>query len=210
MRQHDDHVQREEQDEETDTGIENGVDGQPQKLLPNAKLSLQPPKKNPLAKFEELCPPGGENTVVLYTTSLRGIRKTFEDCNNLRSALESFQVAVDERDVSMHQDFRVELKQMMDNKPVTVPRLFIKGRYIGGAEEVLQLHEDGQLGPLLEGLPQDHRGSGQPCDGCGGARFVPCLECSGSRKVVDPDNPKEVIRCPDCNENGLIQCPICC
>ncbi|MCO5610996.1 hypothetical protein L7F22_065244 [Adiantum nelumboides] len=164
---------------------------------------------DPLEKFDILCPPGGENSVVLYTTSLRGIRKTFEGCNSLRSVLESFQVIVDERDVAMHQGFRNELREMMGNKPVPVPRLFIKGRYIGGAEDVLQLHEDEELAPLLEGLPHDQRGSAHPCDGCGGARFVPCLECSGSRKVVDPDNAKAVIRCPDCNENGLIQCPIC-
>lgn len=164
-------------------------------------------KEDPLEKFEKLCPPGGEKSVVLYTTSLRGIRKTFEDCNSLRAVLQSFGISIDERDVAMHQGFRNELREMMGNKPVPVPRLFIRGRYVGGAEEVLQLHEEEQLAPLLEGAPKDH-GSGRPCDGCGGARFVPCLECNGSRKVVDPEI-KEVIRCPDCNENGLIQCPIC-
>jgi glutaredoxin domain-containing cysteine-rich protein 1 len=28
-------------------------------------------------KFERLCPPSGEDRVVIYTTTLRGIRKTF-------------------------------------------------------------------------------------------------------------------------------------
>ncbi|KAI5064476.1 hypothetical protein GOP47_0021146 [Adiantum capillus-veneris] len=198
QRQHDDddQIARKEDEEKVQLPII--------KPLPVVKKCV-----DPLEKYDKVCPPGGENSVVLYTTSLRGIRKTFEDCNGLRSVLESFQVIVDERDVAMHQGFRNELREMMGNRPVPVPRLFIKGRYIGGAEDVLQLHEEEELAPLLEGLPRDRRGSTHPCDGCGGARFVPCLECSGSRKVVDPDNGKEVIRCPDCNENGLIQCPIC-
>eukprot|EP01018_Ginkgo_biloba_P013272 Gb_37928 [translate_table: standard] len=161
--------------------------------------------KDPLENFEEKCPPGGENAVVLYTTTLRGIRKTFEDCNKVRSVLESCGVCISERDVSMHLSFRNELVDLM-GKLVTVPRLFVKGRYIGGVDEVLRIHEQGRLSELLEGLPTDM--AGKICDGCGGVRFVPCLECSGSRKLVDEDN--KVIRCPECNENGLIQCPICC
>lgn len=161
--------------------------------------------KDSLENYEEKCPPGGQNAVVLYTTTLRGIRKTFEDCNSVRCVLESYGICISERDVSMHMPFRNELEQLM-GRIVPVPRLFIKGRYIGGAEEVLRLHEEDKLGGLLEGIPADTLG--KVCDGCGGVRFVPCLECSGSCKLVDEDN--SVVRCPDCNENGLIQCPICC
>ncbi|URE13132.1 Glutaredoxin [Musa troglodytarum] len=50
-----------------------------------------------LRSYQEKCPPGGENTVVLYTTTLRGIRKTFEDCNAVRSTLESYHVRIMER-----------------------------------------------------------------------------------------------------------------
>jgi glutaredoxin domain-containing cysteine-rich protein 1 len=91
-------------------------------------------------------------------------------------------------------------------KVVSVPRLFIKGRYIGGIEELAKLHEHGTLSELLEGLPKDFNG-GDACDGCGGARFLPCLRCNGSCKLRKDDN--HVSRCPQCNENGLIQCPIC-
>lgn len=164
-----------------------------------------PENKGSLEDYEEKCPPGGQNAVVLYTTTLRGIRKTFEDCNTVRCVLESYGICFSERDVSMHMPFRNELEQLM-GRIVTVPRLFIKGRYIGGAEEVLRLHEEDNLGGLLEGIPADTLG--RVCDGCGGVRFVPCLECSGSCKLVDEVN--NVMRCPECNENGLIQCPICC
>eukprot|EP00252_Welwitschia_mirabilis_P015705 TRINITY_DN3476_c0_g1_i1.p1 TRINITY_DN3476_c0_g1~~TRINITY_DN3476_c0_g1_i1.p1 ORF type:complete len:377 (+),score=60.46 TRINITY_DN3476_c0_g1_i1:258-1388(+) len=167
----------------------------------------RPAKRNPLEDFEEKCPPGGENSVVLYTTSLRGIRKTFEDCNTVRSILEGFGVSVDERDVSMHSDFRNEIRDLM-GKPVPAPSLFIRGRYIGGAEEVMNLNDDGKLSDLLEGFCSGNAGAGKPCEGCGGIRFVPCLECSGSRKLHDSEN--SVLRCPHCNENGLIQCPLCC
>lgn len=156
--------------------------------------------------------------MVLYTTTLRGIRKTFEDCNAVRAALDGLGVWVRERDVSMDLGFREELRGLM-SEPVAVPRVFVRGRYIGGAEQVLQMHEDGRLGLLVEGLPKS-RNSGA-CDGCGGVRFLPCFRCSGSRKlVVAPaadaakasggGRPNErVVRCPDCNENGLAFCPIC-
>lgn len=159
---------------------------------------------DPLDEFEWKCPPNGEEIVVLYTTTLRGIRKTFEDCNYLREILHSFSIGIDERDVSMHAIFRNELRELLGG-PVQVPRMFIKGRYIGGVDDATKLHEEGKLSHLLEGLPKDLNTG--ICDGCGGIRFVPCLECSGSCKIVDQD--QNVLRCPGCNENGLIHCPIC-
>lgn len=161
-------------------------------------------KVDPFEKFEERCPPGGEGRVVIYVTSLRGIRKTFEDCSHMKLVIMGYRVAIDERDVSMHADFRQELKDLL-GRPMPVPRLFIKGRYIGGSEEVSLLHEDGTLAKLLETMPQQT--SWEQCEGCGGHRFVPCAECSGSCKVINEDD--QVVRCTECNENGLVRCPIC-
>ncbi|CAK9263929.1 unnamed protein product [Sphagnum jensenii] len=161
---------------------------------------------HPLASYELKCPPGGEERVVLYSTSLRGIRQTFESCNNVRMILESFNVHVDERDVSMHAGFREELKALIEKPIVSVPRVFINGYYIGGAEEVIELHEDGLLLHLVETLPVQT--SRQICDCCGGIRFVPCTECSGSCKILTHSTNK-VTRCPYCNENGLIRCTLC-
>ncbi|MCO5560400.1 hypothetical protein L7F22_014015 [Adiantum nelumboides] len=163
--------------------------------------------KSLLEDYEELCPPGGNQAVVLYTTSLRGIRKTYEDCIKAQETLKSYGVLIDERDVSMHLEYRNELRQLMQ-RLVTVPRLFVKGRYIGGAEVIAKLAEDGQLGWLLEGATRAHCGAeGAACDGCAGAKFVHCLGCSGSCKIVN--DKRQVGRCLECNENGLIQCPIC-
>ncbi|KAI5060725.1 hypothetical protein GOP47_0025145 [Adiantum capillus-veneris] len=164
-------------------------------------------EKSPLEDYEELCPPGGKQAVVLYTTSMRGIRKTYEDCLKAREIMKSYGVMVDERDVSMHLEYRNELRELMQ-RVVTVPRLFVKGRYIGGGEVIAKLAEDGQLALILEGATRTRCGTeGAACDGCAGAKFVPCLECSGSCKVVN--DRKQVVRCSECNENGLIQCPIC-
>ncbi|XP_077242991.1 uncharacterized protein LOC143883539 [Tasmannia lanceolata] len=165
------------------------------------------PHENPLLEFEERCPPGGIESVVLYTTSIRGIRKTFEDCRSITFLLKSLKVVYSERDVSMHLEFREELWKIMGGR-VVPPRLFIKGRYIGGADEVLGLHEQGKLRRLVEGIPLDK--SGGACDGCGGVCFLPCFDCNGSRKLVPHEQESPSIRCPKCNENGLILCSLCC
>lgn len=161
---------------------------------------------SPLNDFEEKCPPGGEDSVVLYTTSLRGIRKTFKDCNAIRYILSSFKILVHERDVSMDMEFREELWRLFGER-VIPPKLFIKGRFIGGADEVIGLHEEGKLKKLLEGIP-----SNIPCSECANMRFLVCPSCDGSRKVfAETDDDSEMcLKCPDCNENGLVKCPACC
>ncbi|XVE68572.1 hypothetical protein DITRI_Ditri09bG0078900 [Diplodiscus trichospermus] len=160
---------------------------------------------DPLLGYEEKCPPGGDGSVIFYTTTLKGIRKTFEDCNSVRFILESFRVIFYERDISMHTEYKEELWRILDGK-VMPPRLFIKGRYIGGAEEVLALHEQGKLKTLFHGIPVDR--SNTPCEGCGGVRFVLCFKCNGSHRIIADDGLS--CKCDQCNENGLIICPICC
>ncbi|PKA66828.1 Uncharacterized protein AXF42_Ash003485 [Apostasia shenzhenica] len=158
-----------------------------------------------LRSFEEKCPPGGKNSAVLYTTTLRGIRKTFEECNAVRSVMESYDFRIIERDISMDMRFREELREMMGSREARPPILFVKGRLIGGATEVLRLEEEGELEVLMEGIPRAARS----CGGCGGVRFVMCKECNGSCKVRD-EVKKKTVRCGGCNENGLVYCPLCC
>lgn len=164
---------------------------------------------DPLLEFEEKCPPGGNDSVILYTTGLRGIRKTFEDCRNIRSLLDQFRISYFERDISMHSEYRDELWEILGGK-IVPPRLFIKGRYIGGAEQVQGLVEQGKFKALLEGIPIDYLQV--PCESCNGVRFIMCFNCNGSRKILsdDDDDNGEMINCPHCNENGLLICPLCC
>ncbi|XWS65344.1 hypothetical protein CRYUN_Cryun05aG0104700 [Craigia yunnanensis] len=151
--------------------------------------------------------PRTETTIVLYFTSLRGIRKTYEDCCSVRMIFTGFRVPVDDRDISMDFMFRNELQRLLGGKLICLPQVFIRGKHVGGVEEIKQLNESGELAKLLEGFPV--RDSRIVCEACGDARFVPCPNCNGSRKVFDEDEAR-LRRCPDCNENGLIRCPGCC
>ncbi|KAE8789564.1 hypothetical protein D1007_36209 [Hordeum vulgare] len=166
-----------------------------------------------LLDFPARCPPGGNEAVVLYTTTLRGIRKTFEDCNDVRALLENLAVAFQERDVSMDRGLREQLWAATGDKAVP-PRLFVRGHDLGGAAQVLALHEDGRLTSLLqlpshsppEAAVSSNKKKGK-CEACGGLSFVVCGECGGSRKLFDGE--RGGVRCHGCNENGLVMCKIC-
>ncbi|KAL3814749.1 hypothetical protein ACJIZ3_016017 [Penstemon smallii] len=149
--------------------------------------------------------PGTEDRVVIYFTSLRGIRRTFQDCHSIRMIFRGFRVNLDERDISMDAAYKRELQRVLGENNVSLPQVFIKGKYIGGADVVKQLLEAGELTRLLKGLPLRPP---KPCEACDDVRFFPCTNCDGSRKVFDEDDgqPK---RCPECNENGLVRCPHC-
>ncbi|CAH1415421.1 unnamed protein product [Lactuca virosa] len=164
-------------------------------------------KRDPLEDYQEICPPGGSEKVVIYTTSLGGIRRTYEDCNQVRSIMELHGFVYEERDVSLHGEFRTQLKELL-GEFASVPRMFVKGRYIGGVDEIVGLNETGRLRRILSRVGIEKQVGRQACEGCGGARFVPCVDCGGSCKVVVGDK-KEKERCPECNENGLIYCPMC-
>ncbi|XP_068310261.1 uncharacterized protein At5g39865-like [Pyrus communis] len=149
--------------------------------------------------------PGAEKHIVVYFTSLRVVRSTFEDCKTVRSILRGFRVSLDERDLAMDHRFLTELQQILGQQTkLTLPRVFIGGRYIGGADEVRNLHEAGELKKLVEGLPAQEPGV---CDTCGGYRFILCDECSGSHKLYSEKNGFK--SCTACNENGLIRCSSC-
>lgn len=179
--------------------------------------------------------------VVLYITSLRGVRKTFEDCEAVRSAIRGLGIPLCERDISMDRGFRDELRELMKGKgkgkgSSIPPRLFVDGRYVGGVEEVMKIVEQqGSIAKLLQlqgllPISRSRSRSGQEvvvggcaCEGCGGVGFLPCFTCHGSCKIMKEgygvgigvkqqrNNYKRcmVLRCSDCNENGLVLCPIC-
>ncbi|KAM0927149.1 hypothetical protein ACQ4PT_003240 [Festuca glaucescens] len=161
-------------------------------------------------------PPDSERKVVLYLTSLRGIRKTFEDCYATRSILHGYGVRVDERDLSLHGGFKDELHASL-GAAGRLPQVFVDGGHLGGADDVRRMHEAGELSRALEACEMAPSGGGggkgvaavEACSGCGGVRFVPCEECSGSCKVF-LEELDSFRRCPECNENGLVRCPLCC
>ncbi|XP_057549278.1 uncharacterized protein At5g39865 [Amaranthus tricolor] len=148
-----------------------------------------------------------EARIVVYYTSLRVVRPTFEACRAVMAILQGFQVVIDERDLMMDLGFMSELRELLGLKlseQLTLPRVFIGGRYVGGSEEIIRLHENGELKKLISGLPPKKPGT---CDTCGGYRFILCADCSGSHKIY---SEKIGFRsCSTCNENGLVRCPHC-
>jgi glutaredoxin len=174
------------------------------KRMVGSEKPKHPKAAPPAIVAEGKCPPGGAEAVVLYTTTLRGVRRTFEECNAVRAAIEAHDVKVIERDVSMDSGYREELRLLLGGREVRVPAVFVRGRHVGGAAEVAKLEEEGKLKALLEGLPRARVW----CAGCAGVRFVMCRDCNGSRKVLDAER-KGTVKCGECNENGLVRCPIC-
>ncbi|KAJ0243453.1 hypothetical protein HA466_0195060 [Hirschfeldia incana] len=151
--------------------------------------------------------PGTEDRIVVFFTSLRGIRRTYEDCYSVRMIFRGFRVWIDERDISMDSAYKKELQIAMGEKrSVSLPQVFIMGKHVGGADVVKSLFEIGELAKILKLFPV--REPGFVCRCCGDARFIPCSNCDGSRKLYDEDEDRHK-RCPECNENGLIRCPDC-
>ncbi|XP_073269717.1 uncharacterized protein [Primulina huaijiensis] len=171
-------------------------------------LSLPPEAPDKQSQNGEIRIPDAEKKIVVYFTSLRVVRRTFEDCKAVRSILRSFRVSIDERDLSMDSGFMDELQRILgqsEKSKLTLPRVFIGGRYVGGVDEVKHLHESGQLKKHVEGLPSEDPGT---CEVCSGYRFILCRACSGSHKCYNSE--KSGFRsCAMCNENGLIRCPSC-
>ncbi|XP_039840859.1 uncharacterized protein At5g39865-like [Panicum virgatum] len=112
---------------------------------------------------------------------------TFEDCKGVRALLENLAVALQECDMCMDRGLRDQLWAVTGEKAVP-PRLFVRGRDVGGAAQVLALHEEGCLVPMLLPLvlALDEKppaaGGGGKCEACGGLRF---LVCDRSSKVFD-------------------------
>jgi glutaredoxin domain-containing cysteine-rich protein 1 len=167
-----------------------------------------------------VAPRARNGLVVVYFTSLRGVRKTFEDGRAVHAILGFYGVRVDERDVSMHAAFKDELRGLLDGG-LALPRVFIVGEGgqqwqwhdLGGADDLRAQHEAGELARVLEGC-EPLGPNFAPCPGCANMRFQPCYTCNGSTKVFAGDEGGYLAGtfqdCPDCNENGLIRCPVCC
>ncbi|KAL5789223.1 hypothetical protein ACOSQ2_004111 [Xanthoceras sorbifolium] len=135
---------------------------------------------DPLNNFSEKSPLGGADSIILHG------------------------VVLDEKDLLLHGAFLSELRKLLDEERPSVPQVFVKGRYIGGAKELGELNESGRLGRML-GWARTEAGW-RPYEGCGCSRFVPCSNCGGSCRVV-VDGVED--RCIKCDENGLVRCPSC-
>lgn len=90
-------------------------------------------------------------------------------------------------------------------------------------EDMAGIWESINTSELMQGLEDEEQPQGQlndqvgikkfVCEACGGLCLFPCVTCNGSCKILGegrtPEGSFSVCRCPDCNEDGLIQCPLC-
>lgn len=72
-----------------------------------------------------------DGKIIVYTTSFRGVRATFEDCRYITSLFHNHRVKVEERDIYTHQHYHRELEERLGEDKVLVPQVFINGQYVG-------------------------------------------------------------------------------
>ncbi|XP_050211626.1 uncharacterized protein At5g39865-like [Mercurialis annua] len=109
-------------------------------------------------------------------------RMTYDDCCAVRIIFKGFRVVVDDKDISMDSSYTKELQSMVKGKATSFPQ-------------------------LLEGFAM--RDLKLICENFEDAMFVPCPNCTGSRKVFD-GKQEQLKKCVHYNENELICWPGCC
>ncbi|KAE8684433.1 Detected protein of unknown function [Hibiscus syriacus] len=102
--------------------------------------------------------------VALRPAKSLGIRRTYEDCYAIRMIFRGFRIWVDERDISMDSTYRKELQSILRKNNPSLPQVFIKGKYVGGAEVIKSMFEVGELAKILDDFPRIQ--PGLVCD-CG-------------------------------------------
>lgn len=145
--------------------------------------------------------------VVLYYTSFRIVRKTFEECRAVRAILHRLRIPIDERDLTMDSRFQEELHDIFGAEKVELPKVFIGGRYIGGADEIKALNEIGELRKMVGELPPSDGRFSENCELCRGWRFVVCGRCNGSHKIFSEETG--FVSCMVCSVEGLVRCSSC-
>ncbi|KAG8644666.1 hypothetical protein MANES_11G152174v8 [Manihot esculenta] len=73
-----------------------------------------------------------------------------------------------------------DLSHSTVSKKVRLPAVFLGGKYVGGAEEIKEMNESGELSKLIGGLPFVGNNIkikfNSVCDVCGGLRYVLCAQ----------------------------------
>ncbi len=82
--------------------------------------------------------------VTIYSTG------TCPICDKTKTLLDKWQIAYEEKRVDNDQ---VALREMLEvsNHARTVPQLAIDGKWIGGFNELTEMHMEGELEPLMAG-----------------------------------------------------------
>lgn len=145
--------------------------------------------------------------VVLYSTSSQMDVHAYEDSNAVRAILMSLLGAsFDEKSISQHPEFEQELKNALNTPTALVPTVCVRGRYIAGVDNIMQLYKKGVLGSLLLETLAHGLKPNAPCI-CRGGKFLICPVCKGKRKLARQG--EDAVLCRHCSGTGLIKCPSC-
>nr|XP_040031101.1 glutaredoxin domain-containing cysteine-rich protein 1 [Gasterosteus aculeatus aculeatus] len=150
--------------------------------------------------------------IVIYTTSFRVVRTTFERCQLVRKIFQNHRVKFVEKNIALDSEYGKELEERCKRvgEPPSLPVVFIDGHYLGGAEKILGMNESGELQDLLTKIERVQQP--QTCQTCGGYAFIPCPMCHGSKMSVFRNcftDSFKALKCTSCNENGLQPCVSC-
>ncbi|XP_029970502.1 glutaredoxin domain-containing cysteine-rich protein 1 [Salarias fasciatus] len=150
--------------------------------------------------------------IVIYTTSFRVVRTTFERCELVRKIFQNHRVKFVEKNIALDSEYGKELEERCRRvaEPPSLPVVFIDGHYLGGAEKILGMNESGELQDLLTKIERVQHP--QTCQTCGGFAFIPCPMCHGSKMSVFRNcftDSFKALKCTSCNENGLQPCASC-
>ncbi|XP_028272759.1 glutaredoxin domain-containing cysteine-rich protein 1 [Parambassis ranga] len=150
--------------------------------------------------------------IVIYTTSFRVVRTTFERCELVRKIFQNHRVKFVEKNIALDSEYGKELEERCRRvgEPPSLPVVFIDGHYLGGAEKILGMNESGELQDLLTKIERVQHP--QTCQTCGGFAFIPCPTCHGSKMSVFRNcftDSFKALKCTSCNENGLQACASC-
>lgn len=82
--------------------------------------------------------------MIVYTTSMGIVRKTFTDCANVKQILKTLLVKYEERDIFMSNIYQQELRDRLQCEEIQVPQLFVDGHYVGVSKSnsfFMKLHD---------------------------------------------------------------------
>ncbi|MED6220438.1 hypothetical protein PIB30_044852 [Stylosanthes scabra] len=144
-------------------------------------LDYSSPKGNNVLKTTHSCP----NTCKLSLNSgfqQKGLRFLQKGTVLAAKSGPGGRNAYGEHDVSIDSRFKEKLRKLMGTKEVKVPVMFMKGRLVGGAKQVVKLEEEEKLTLPFEGIPTAVGAGG--CEGCGGVRLLMCVACNGRVIII--------------------------
>lgn len=68
---------------------------------------------------------------MVYVTSFRGVRATFEECRYVLDLFHNLRIRVVTKDIYMYQFYHRELEERLLRGQSSVPQVFIGGQHIG-------------------------------------------------------------------------------